>query len=46
MNIESAALNVLKRCPVKRAALFGSATRRDMTKQSDMDMLVIDDDII
>ena len=38
--LESAAREVLVRYPVKRAALFGSAARRDMTELSDIDMLV------
>ena len=38
--IESAALSVLTQYPIKRAALFGSAARGDMTEHSDIDMLV------
>jgi len=37
---ESVACEVLKQYPVKRAALFGSAARGEMTEQSDLDMLV------
>jgi predicted nucleotidyltransferase len=40
VNIESAACDVLRLYPVKRAALFGSAARRNMSAQSDIDMLV------
>lgn len=40
VNIESTACDVLRMYPVKRAALFGSAARGDMTSQSDVDMLV------
>ena len=40
MQIEVTARQVLKQYPVKRAALFGSAARGDMTRQSDIDMLV------
>jgi predicted nucleotidyltransferase len=39
-DIELSALDILKKYPVKRAALFGSAARGTMTKQSDLDMLV------
>ena len=39
-NIDSIARSVLAQYPVKRAALFGSAARGDMTGQSDVDMLV------
>jgi predicted nucleotidyltransferase len=39
-DIESSAISVLREYPVKRAALFGSAARGDMTEQSDLDMLV------
>lgn len=39
-NIESIAFQVLNLYPVKRAALFGSAARGDMTAVSDIDMLV------
>ena len=39
-NIESIAIEVLNVYPVKRAALFGSAARGDMTAGSDIDMLV------
>ena len=39
-NVESAALEVLRQYPIKRAALFGSAARGDMNEQSDIDMLV------
>ncbi|MAT45730.1 MAG: nucleotidyltransferase [Anaerolineaceae bacterium] len=38
--IESIAFEVLKGYPVKRAGLFGSAARGDMTTGSDIDMLV------
>ena len=40
INIESIACGVLKQYPVKRALLFGSAARGDMTEQSDIDILV------
>ncbi|MCL2699590.1 MAG: nucleotidyltransferase family protein [Defluviitaleaceae bacterium] len=40
INIESTACEVLRQYPVKRAALFGSSARGDMTAQSDIDMLV------
>lgn len=40
MNIDSVAQSVLRTYPVKRAALFGSAARGNMTEQSDIDMLV------
>jgi len=39
-NIEPAACGVLQLYPVKRAALFDSAARGDMTDKSDIDMLV------
>jgi len=39
-NIESTAREVLRKYPVKRAALFGSAARGDMRDKSDVDMLV------
>ena len=39
-HIETKAHNVLMQYPVKRAALFGSAARGEMTEQSDIDMLV------
>ena len=39
-NIETLACAVLAQYPIKRAALFGSAARGDMTSQSDIDMLV------
>ena len=39
-DIESAIIGVLEQYPVKRAALFGSAARGDMTEDSDVDMLV------
>ena len=39
-SIESTAIEVLQQYPIKRAALFGSAARGDMTEQSDIDMLV------
>ncbi len=39
-NIESIALEVLNVYPVRRAALFGSAARGDMSAGSDIDMLV------
>ena len=38
--IESTARDVLAQYPIKRAALFGSAARGDMTEQSDIDVLV------
>ena len=38
--IESIAFDVLNGYPIKRAALFGSAARGDMTLGSDIDMLV------
>ena len=38
--IESIARDVLMQYPVKRAALFGSAARGDMSELSDIDMLV------
>ena len=39
-SIESIACAVLTQYPVKRAALFGSAARGDISEQSDIDMLV------
>ena len=39
-DIETALCDVLKQYPVKRAALFGSAARVEMSGQSDIDMLV------
>ena len=39
-DIEISALDILKEYPVKRAALFGSASRGSLTEQSDLDMLV------
>jgi predicted nucleotidyltransferase len=39
-NIESIALAILPLYPVKRAALFGSAARGDMSGESDIDMLI------
>lgn len=39
-NIELTASKILRRYPVKRAALFGSGARGDMTEKSDIDMLV------
>jgi len=39
-DIESIACAVLARYPVKRAALFGSAARGDISEQSDIDMIV------
>ncbi|MDR1833029.1 MAG: nucleotidyltransferase family protein [Fusobacteriaceae bacterium] len=39
-DIESTAIGVLREYPVKRAALFGSVARGDITEQSDLDMLV------
>ena len=39
-DIEASAIDILKAYPVKRAALFGSATKGGMTEQSDLDMLV------
>jgi len=38
--IESTARGVFGQYPVKRAALFGSAARGDMSAQSDIDVLV------
>jgi predicted nucleotidyltransferase len=38
--IESTACSVLRKYPVKRAALFGSAARGDMSEVSDVDILV------
>ena len=40
MNVELIACAILKKYPIKRAALFGSAARGDMTVKSDIDMLV------
>lgn len=40
VNIEAVACDVLRQYPVKRAALFGSAARGDMSDHSDIDMLV------
>jgi predicted nucleotidyltransferase len=39
-DIESSAISVLLQYPVKRAALFGSAARGDMTDNSDLDIIV------
>ncbi|MCL2361356.1 MAG: nucleotidyltransferase family protein [Defluviitaleaceae bacterium] len=39
-NIEVVAREVLARYPIRRAALFGSAARQDMSETSDIDMLV------
>ncbi|MDR2650113.1 MAG: nucleotidyltransferase domain-containing protein, partial [Clostridiales bacterium] len=39
-DIESSAISVLLEYPVKRAALFGSAARGDMTENSDVDMII------
>jgi len=39
-NVEVTARAILQRYPIKRAALFGSAARGDMTENSDVDMLV------
>lgn len=39
-NIESIALEVLSAYPIKKAALFGSAARGDITADSDIDILV------
>lgn len=39
-NIEIIACEVLAEYPVKRAALFGSAARQDMSESSDIDMIV------
>ena len=39
-NIESIALKVINKYPIKRAAFFGSAARGDMTADSDIDMIV------
>ncbi len=39
-NIESIALEVINRYPIKRAAFFGSVARGEMTAGSDIDMLV------
>ncbi|MDR1000572.1 MAG: nucleotidyltransferase domain-containing protein [Clostridiales bacterium] len=39
-DVESLAIGVLREYPVKRAALFGSVARGDMTEQSDLDMIV------
>ena len=38
--MEIAICEILERYPVKRAALFGSAARGEMTDQSDIDILV------
>lgn len=38
--IESMAVGVLDKYPVKRAAFFGSAARGEMTPDSDIDMLI------
>jgi len=38
--IEQTVCSILAQYPVKRAALFGSAARGDMTEKSDVDMLV------
>ena len=40
MNAELIACTILQKYPIKRAALFGSAARGDMTENSDVDMLV------
>ena len=40
LNIEQKAREVLRRYPVKRAALFGSAASRTLRESSDIDMLV------
>jgi predicted nucleotidyltransferase len=39
-SIEAKACGVLRLYPVKRAALFGSAARGEITEQSDVDMVV------
>jgi predicted nucleotidyltransferase len=39
-NIETTALEILRKYPIKRAALFGSAARGDMTETSDIDLVV------
>jgi len=39
-NVEAVAREVLTQYPIKRAALFGSAARKDMGETSDVDMLV------
>ena len=39
-DIEISVIGILKEYPVKRAALFGSASRGGMTEQSDLDMLI------
>ena len=39
-SIETIAREVLIQYPIKRAALFGSAAREDMSNLSDIDMLV------
>jgi predicted nucleotidyltransferase len=39
-DLESTAIGVLREYPVKRAALFGSAARGDMNKNSDLDMII------
>ncbi|MCL2874634.1 MAG: nucleotidyltransferase domain-containing protein [Defluviitaleaceae bacterium] len=38
--LEALACEVLKQYPIKRAALFGSAARRDITELSDIDMII------
>ena len=40
MTIESKALEVLRRYPIRRAALFGSAAAGHMNHSSDVDILV------
>ena len=39
-NVEAIAREILTQYPIKRAALFGSAAREDMSETSDIDMLV------
>lgn len=39
-NVVSTANKILQSYPIKRAALFGSAARGDMTDNSDVDMLI------
>ena len=39
-DIETKVCNILKQYPIKRAALFGSAARGDMSEKSDIDLLV------
>jgi predicted nucleotidyltransferase len=39
-DIETAAAEVLRRYPVKKAALFGSAARELLTDKSDVDIIV------